>query len=481
MPAKPDAFLSYTRFDAEDGEIAAFRRRLSRTVRQVSGKQFHIFQDVDDETGIGLGERWKDKLDEMLDRARFFIPILTPSFFRSEPCRQELRTFLDLERRVGRRDLVLLIYWISCPVLEEGHLKARDELAQEIDERQRWDWRDLIFEDLMSPACRRELHALSTQIERTRRNVLRVVEQPKAAASSATPGRSIPLSSALKRIRRSEEPFIREPASRVPERAELLWQPGEVFRDIDEPWCPEMVKIPAGTFLMGSPKDEKGRVRNEGPQHEVTIRRDFALGRYPVTFEEYDQFCQATGRKKLMDYEWGRGRRPVIDVSHHNAEAYCIWLSKITKASFRLPTEAEWEYACRARVRSAYTYGDAISMEQANFGKDVGKTTEVGVYPASGWNLHDMHGNVLEWCADTLRSYTNVAASDPVGAGTNRVLRGGSQRVLRDGPQRVLRGGSWNDGAQGLRSACRYAYSPDLRSYDIGFRVARVQGPAGQG
>ena len=188
MSSKPDAFLSYTRFDDEDGEIAAFRQRLSRTVRQVSGEHFNIFQDVDDETGIVLGERWKDKLDEMLDRARFFIPILTPSFFRSEPCRQELRTFLDLERRVGRRDLVLPIYWISCPVLEEGHLKARDELAQEIDERQRWDWRELIFEDLMSPACRRELHALSTQIERARRNVLQVVEQLEAAASSATPG-----------------------------------------------------------------------------------------------------------------------------------------------------------------------------------------------------------------------------------------------------------------------------------------------------
>ena len=102
----------------------------------------------------------------------------------------------------------------------------------------------------------------------------------------------------------------------------------------------------------------------------------------------------------------------MIDVSHHDAEAYCAWLSKITKAGFRLPTEAEWEYACRARVRSAYTYGDAISKEQANFGVNVGKTTEVGAYPANGWNLHDMHGNVWEWCADALRSYTNVATSE---------------------------------------------------------------------
>ncbi|MGH1478396.1 MAG: TIR domain-containing protein [Geminicoccales bacterium] len=140
MPTKPDAFLSYTRFVSEEGEITAFRQRLRRTAQQVSGEPFQIFQDVDDEEGIGLGERWKYKLDEMLDKARFFIPILTPSYFRSEPCRQKPRMFLDLEQKVGRRDLMLPIYWISCPVLEEGHLKAADELALEIDERQRWDW-----------------------------------------------------------------------------------------------------------------------------------------------------------------------------------------------------------------------------------------------------------------------------------------------------------------------------------------------------
>ena len=453
--------MSYTRFDDEDGEIAAFRRRLSRTVRQVSGEQFQIFQDVDDETGIALGERWKDKLDEMLDQARFFVPILTPSFFRSEPCRQELRTFLDLERKVGRRDLVLPIYWISCPMLEEGHLKARDELAQEIDERQRWDWRDLIFEDLMSPACRRELHALSTQIERTRRNVLRVVEQPKAAASSATPGRSIPLSSALKRIRRSEEPFIREPASRVPKRAELLWQPGEVFRDIDEPWCPEMVKIPAGTYLMGSPKGEKGRFNDEGPQHEVTISRDFAIGCFPVTFEEFDRFCEATGRQKPSDQRWRTKRRPVINVSHEDTEDYCAWLGEITKASYRLPTEEEWEYACRAGTSGAYSFGNTISEQQSNFSFSVGKATEVGTYPANSWGLHDMHGNVWEWCMGCWYAYEYIP-------------------TIGQGVDPILRGGSWQSSAQFLRSACRNSLAPFEQRNDIGFRCARGQGPAGQ-
>ena len=224
-----------------------------------------------------------------------------------------------------------------------------------------------------------------------------------------------------------------------------------------------MVKIPAGTFLMGSPEDEKERLAEEGPQHEVTISRDFALGRYPVTFEEYDHFCDAAGREKPEDEGWGRGRRPVINVSHEDAEAYCAWLSKMAKASYRLPTEAEWEYACRAGTRSAYSFGDEISKKQANFDWTIGKTTEVGAYPVNGWNLHDMHGNVWEWCADAPRGYEKDAVTDPKGHGTRRVLRGGS----------------WSHNAQFLRSAGRDWLAPDVRYYFIGFRCARVQEPAG--
>lgn len=443
-PNKPDAFLSYTRFDDEDGEIFAFRERLSRTVRQVSGEPFVIFQDVDDETGIALGERWKDKLDEMLDQARFFIPILTPSFFLSEPCRQELRTFLDLEQKVGRRDLVLPIYWITCPVLDEGHLKARDELAREIHERQRWDWRELIFEDLRSAVCRREMHALSTQIDQERRNELRVIETVEPARVGEP-------------LRTNSPPTRPKPAAPKLKPAPTLWTPGEMFKDIDEPWCPEMVKIPAGTFLMGSPEDEEGHGENEGPQHEVTISHSFALGRYPVTFDEYDYFCEATGRDKPEDEGWGRGRRPVINVSHKAAENYCEWLAEITYARYQLPTEAEWEYACRAGTTSAYSFGNAISGQQANFYPNGSKTTVVGTYPCNGWNLHDMHGNVAEWCADAGRNYRENFTD------------------LRNRNHRVLRGGSWMKVAEILRSANSNVCEMNIRHKTIGFRCARDQ------
>jgi formylglycine-generating enzyme required for sulfatase activity len=138
--------------------------------------------------------------------------------------------------------------------------------------------------------------------------------------------------------------------------------------------------------------------------------------------------------------------------------------SEVTKARYRLPAEAKWEYACRARDRDAYTFGNTISDQQANFGWNVDQATEVGAYPANGWNLHDMHGNVWEWCADAPRTYKPEPVTDPKGSGTRHVLRGGS----------------WLNDAQDLRSAGRYADEPDVRSNSIGFRCARVQGPAGQ-
>jgi hypothetical protein len=141
MAAKlPDAFLSYTRFDDRRGDISAFRDHLSDAVRELTGERFEIFQDVDD---IDVGERWSQKLDQMLAEARFFIPILTPSYFNSDACRDELEKFLRAEERAARQDLILPIYFIRCPVLDDKELRRDDNLAIAIHQRQRWDWRDL--------------------------------------------------------------------------------------------------------------------------------------------------------------------------------------------------------------------------------------------------------------------------------------------------------------------------------------------------
>lgn len=243
-----------------------------------------------------------------------------------------------------------------------------------------------------------------------------------------------------------------------------FWTPGRVFRDIDELWCPEMVVIPAGEFMMGSPEDEEGRRDNEGPQHLVTIRKPFALGRYPVTFEEFDHYCEETARDKPGDEGLGRGRRPVINVSWTDAGRYCDWLTRKTGFTYVLPSESWWEYACRAGSTMAYAFGETIDEKQANFSANVGKTTEVGAYPENAFKLFDMHGNVWEWCDDHYHSSYEGAPSN-----------GSAWLDSQAEGVRVLRGGSWAEDARLLRSACRFDFAPDLRIFSIGFRCARVQ------
>ncbi len=161
------------------------------------------------------------------------------------------------------------------------------------------------------------------------------------------------------------------------------------------------------------------------------LERLRALARYPVTFEHYDVFCRETGRDLPADQNWGRGRRPVILVSWHDARAYCDWVSEQSGRPYGLPTEAQWEYACRAGTQTA-RYGplDDVAWYGENSG---GQTQPVGQKTPNAWGLHDMLGTVWEWCDDVQRVYTDATMRDPAGP--------------RDSPMRALRGGSWNSGA----------------------------------
>lgn len=247
-------------------------------------------------------------------------------------------------------------------------------------------------------------------------------------------------------------------------------QPGTTFRDCDI--CPEMVVIPAGSFLMGSPPTESGRSSKEGPQRRVTIARSFAAGKYEVTFHEWDVCVQEGGCKhNPSDNGWTRGRRPVIDLSWEDAKEYVAWLSKKTGKTYRLLSEAEWEYVARAGTTSEFHTGSTISPQQANYQTSVsyagsptaqsrGMSVLVGSYPPNAFGLHDVHGNAWEWVEDCRNSSYNGAPTD------------GSAWTKGDCALRNLRGGSWDVDPVYTRSASRYWNHASDRLIYFGFRVA---------
>lgn len=243
---------------------------------------------------------------------------------------------------------------------------------------------------------------------------------------------------------------------------------------------PEMVVLPPGRFLMGSPPGEEGRPDNEGPQREVQIDYLFAVGRCNVTFSEWDAALASGARLPIPDDEgWGRGTRPVINVSWDDAQAYLVWLNAKqgltgNADAWRLLSDAEWEYAARAGTTSPFSFGVTISTSKANYhgeftygdgpkGEYLQKTTPVGSYPANAFGLHDMHGNVWEWVEDCWQnSYLAGQRSD------GRVYAGGPCSLC------VIRGGAWGNAPQGLRSASRNGLRPMARYDHVGFRIART-------
>jgi formylglycine-generating enzyme required for sulfatase activity len=237
---------------------------------------------------------------------------------------------------------------------------------------------------------------------------------------------------------------------------------GQSFRDCFD--CPEMMVIPAGRFVMGSPASEAERDHAEGPQREVVVSRPLAVGRFEVTIAEWDACFAAGGcAHQPSDEGWGRGNRPVINVSWDDAQAYVRWLSQRTGRGYRLLTEAEWEYAARAGTTTPYSFGRMISPSQANFGNKLGRTTALASYAPNRFGLYDIHGNVWEWVEDC---WTGSYAGAPSDAG--QAVRTG------DCSARVLRGGSLFSSPQNLRVAIRSWYSPRVRGNDLGFRLART-------
>ena len=260
------------------------------------------------------------------------------------------------------------------------------------------------------------------------------------------------------------------------ERQRRERQPGARLRDCET--CPQLVVVPLGSFMMGSPDSEWGRFNNEGPQRRVTIAEPFAVSVYEVTFGEWDACVNEGGCNGYQPHGegWGRGGRPVINVSWDDARAYVKWLSQRTGKRYRLLSESEWEYVARAGTMEPFHTGATISADQANYdssytyvsgqkGRYRGRTVQVGTFSPNAFGLHEVHGNVWEWTQDCWNEDYTGAPAD------NRAWETGECE------QRVLRGGSWGDVPWLLRSADRGKNEPGIRDPKIGFRIARTLTP----
>jgi formylglycine-generating enzyme required for sulfatase activity len=233
--------------------------------------------------------------------------------------------------------------------------------------------------------------------------------------------------------------------------------------------CPFMVVVPAGRFSMGSSEHELDRTEGEGPQHEVAIAEPFAVSKYEVTFDQWDA-CVAAGACPHAEDVWGRGIMPVINVSWDGAKLYVAWLSLLTGKTYRLLTEAEWEYAARAGSKTRYAWGDEPGNGNANCrgcsNASILQTVPVGSFRPNAFGIYDMEGNVWEWVEDIWHDNYDAAPAD-----------GSAWLEDDDATYKAVRGGSWNNAPELLRAALRVKRHRKVQFDTLGFRVARTMRP----
>ena len=535
----PIGFWSYSRDDDTDsfGWLKKTRVRLTARLRQKMGtRNTRIWQDQE---AIRTGDDWEKRIETAIAESSFFVPIVTRGFLKSEWCCKELLLFAERAKTLKRDDLIFPFYYVS--VGGPNNLVASDcHDPRVLDVLRKRQWVDFTLRewhasdldngnDADAKALRLQLDDLATHIHDALTLVQVVVASPAAATGApSSPARAtmptgtrgvastvwLPAisTSGVTPGRSSAATASATPAAaRVPPPPAPA-KPGVITRDA--PDLPEMVLIPPGDYLRGVPTAESQREDTDDddarPVARVTIQQPFWMGQYPVTWGEFAAFIDSTGHKmpnEAYTYEpdakgeWSYQKRdnrnwrnpgfkqtvrdPVVCVNHEDALAYIAWLNQRTGGGYRLPSEAEWEYAARAGTETARYWGDGMeqahlyaNMADQSLRKPMGPaeagrsfidgddgyvfTSPVGSFKANGFGLHDMLGNVWEWCADTWHGSYEGAPTD------------GSAWAAGGSAYRVLRGGSWFFVARFVRSANRYARDPSVRYDRFGFRCARV-------
>jgi formylglycine-generating enzyme required for sulfatase activity len=465
-----DVLISYRRDDdphAVDRLCAALKESLAPS---------EVFLDIDN---VPIGIDFEEYLKAQVSRCRVLLAIIGPRWLqiRSENGERRLddpHDFVRIEIQAALDRNIPLV-----PVLlDNTSMPSSDDLPASLKplaKRQNWEITRKRFRTDVAALAERLKPLLKNSQMKTPGSSRRVIEIEVGCASCefARPGQT-------------------ELRQLVPGDGKREW-----FKDLDV--GPEMVVVPAGTFVMGSPENEPEREEPKGSaskeeQHSVMILQPFAVGRFAVTRSQFEAFVRATKRnmpdeafvvcegeyKLLKGYSWQNpgfqqdDRHPVVCINWHDAQAYADWLTEVTAKTYRLLSEAEWEYACRAGSTTTFWWGSAISPNEANYngtylyagGGAKGEwrcgTVPVDTFAPNPWGLYQTHGNVWEPCADHWNESTVEAPSD------------GSAWLSGDAARRVLRGGSWFNFPWSLRSAHRHGCYTYGRVAGFGIRVART-------
>jgi formylglycine-generating enzyme required for sulfatase activity len=482
LPLKYRAFISYSHTDT------SWARWLHRSLEsfvidkdlvgrdtptgKIPGELRPVFRDRDDFTA---GKTLTEQTRAALDASNALIVVCSPAAAKSRYVDEEIRAF---KSRHAERPVIPLIVAgkpddpgsecfpsaLKCKLDAGGHSTTEPDELLAADVREEGDGKNLALAKVVAGLIGVSSDEIFRRADRERRAALRRRRRVQAAFALLV------LLLALGGLLWREGPYLWEQyhwftamGSNVLEpEAERALEPGSEFTECSG-GCPTMVVVPAGKFLMGSV--EGVGLDTEHPQHEIAIARPFAVGKHEVTMAEWDACVAAGACAATSDTGWGRGTRPAINVSWDDAHAYVAWLARHTGKSYRLPSEAEWEYAARAGTTTLYSFGDdAAALNDHGWNKDNSEriTHPVGEKKPNAFGLYDVHGNVWEWVEDRGHPSYDGAPAD------------GSAWVEGITSDRMMRGGDFFFDPSFLRSAQRYMLPSNFRNYSVGFRVVRT-------